>query len=111
MYSLPSRALLSASTAGATDLGILTPPPLVRFNELLARGAGLGSVKKDPRFMPGPALAPNLPCGIDGAPNTHAGGPTFAPLLSSTFMAPNTWQSRYQDKLGRGTDAILTNSE
>ena len=63
-------------------------------NTLTASKTGLGSIRLDPRFEPGPPT--RTPDGdASWAHGGHAGGPTSGAYASSTFMPGNTWDDTY----------------
>lgn len=71
-------------------------------NDLIAHRTGLGSIRLDPRFDPGPQG--RVPGGdAHWAHGGHAGGPTFGNgLASSRFPATNSWDWRYVHGFGDG---------
>ncbi len=72
----------------------LTSRRSTRRNPLTASRVGLGSVRMDPRFEPGPPEMLN-----DGdtnyAPGSYAGGPSFGAYDSSRFQNKGGWGSNY----------------
>lgn len=63
-------------------------------NPLTASQTGLGSIRRDPRFEPGPQ---RLYPGGDAiyAHGGHSGGPTFGSYTEYRFMPGNTWDAKY----------------
>ena len=72
-------------------------------NTLTAAKTGLGSVRLDPRFEPGPET--RVPGGdASWAHGGHAGGPTSGGFGSTRFVPGNTWDWNYV--FGAGDDII-----
>ncbi len=72
----------------------LTSRREVHPNTLTASKTGLGSIRLDPRFEPGPQS--RVPDGdASWSHGGHAGGPTSGGFGSSRFMPGNTWDSKY----------------
>lgn len=89
----------------------LTSRRRAEANPLTASKVGLGSVRMDPRFEPGP---PGMLDGGDTnyAPGSHAGGPSLGAYDSSRFQNKGGWGSNYVFGFGdvgtNGPEALVT---
>jgi hypothetical protein len=78
-----------------------TRPPYI--NSLVAARTGLGSVRQDPRFEPGPDE--RVPGGdASWSPGDWAGGPTTGAYAPDVFAPPSNWYTTYVAGFGDPND-------
>jgi hypothetical protein len=85
-----------APQGGAGLRESLTSRPRPLPNTLTASKVGLGSIRQDPRFEPGPAC--RVPGGdASWAPGDYAGGVTLGGFGAYRFLPGGAWDGRYVD--------------
>lgn len=89
----------------------LTSRRQAQANPLTASKVGLGSVRMDPRFEPGPPGMLNSG-DTNYAPGSHAGGPTLGAYDSSRYQNKGGWGTNYVFGFGDvgtdGPEALVT---